>query len=74
MRIYGEERRGDFELNFVVSRCNTKEINTMCTANISKINDVFKSTNFENNLALLWCKVDKNLLNFLKKYGLQITE
>lgn len=46
----------------------------MCTANISKINDVFKSTNFENNLALLWCKVDKNLLNFLKKYGLQITE
>lgn len=30
-----------------------KEIN-MYTANTSKINNIFKSTNFENNLALLW--------------------
>lgn len=51
-------RRGEFELNFVVSRYNMKEVNTMYTANISKINDVFQSTDFENNLALLWCKVD----------------
>jgi len=35
-----------------------KEINTMYTGNISKINDAFKSTNFGNNLELLWCKVD----------------
>lgn len=50
-------RRGKFELNFVVSRYNMEK-NSMYTANISKINDVYKSTNFENNLALLCCKVD----------------
>lgn len=57
MLLVDFRRRGESELNFVVSRYNMKELNTTYTANIFKVNDAFKSTNFENNLALLCCKV-----------------